>query len=151
MEGLVKGDVVVLSFPFTNLTATKKRPALVAANLDDDDAILCQITSKGRTDMHAIQLEKNDFEKGQLKDTSNIRSNKIFTANKEVILYKVGTIKAKKIKEVEEAVIKILFDRCFLPSLLMLDRTSFSKAICHFSTSQFNVLHFVQNLNLDTS
>ncbi len=107
MEGLVKGDVVVLSFPFTDLTTTKKRPALVAANLDDDDAILCQITSKERKDKHAIQLEKDDFKEGQLKDTSNIRSNKLFTANKEVILYKVGTINAKKLKEVEEAVIKI--------------------------------------------
>lgn len=107
MEGLVKGNVVVLSFPFTDLTATKKRPAIVAANLDDDDAILCQITSKERKDKHAIQLETDDFKEGQLKGTSNIRSNKIFTANKEVILYKVGTINSKKMNEVEEAIIKM--------------------------------------------
>ncbi|MEY5048833.1 MAG: hypothetical protein RLZZ175_2192 [Bacteroidota bacterium] len=40
MEQFVKGDVVVLPFPFSDLTGTKRRPALVLANLQGDDVIL---------------------------------------------------------------------------------------------------------------
>ena len=39
MEELVKGDVVVLPFPFSDLTASKKRPALIVANLKGNDII----------------------------------------------------------------------------------------------------------------
>jgi len=46
MGGFVKGDVVVMPFPYSDLSATKKRPALVIAVLDGDDVILCQITSQ---------------------------------------------------------------------------------------------------------
>ena len=45
MARFVKGDVVVVPFPFSDLTQTKRRPALVIANLSGDDLILCQITS----------------------------------------------------------------------------------------------------------
>jgi mRNA interferase MazF len=42
----VKGDVVVVPFPFSNLSQSKRRPALVIALLEGNDAILCQIISK---------------------------------------------------------------------------------------------------------
>ncbi|MFH1972979.1 MAG: hypothetical protein ABIJ18_05900 [archaeon] len=41
MEEFVKGDVVVIPFPFSDLSNSKKRPAFVAANLKGDDIILC--------------------------------------------------------------------------------------------------------------
>jgi len=40
MEGLVKGDVVVIPFPFSDLSASKKRPAIVVSNLAGDDQIV---------------------------------------------------------------------------------------------------------------
>ena len=46
MGEFMKGDVVVVPFPFSDLSANKKRPALVVATLTGDDVILCQITSK---------------------------------------------------------------------------------------------------------
>jgi glycosyltransferase involved in cell wall biosynthesis len=52
----VKGDVVVLPFPFSDLTANKKRPALVVANLSGDDIIVCLITSQNAKDNYAISL-----------------------------------------------------------------------------------------------
>lgn len=54
MEKLVKGDVVVVPFPFSDLSASKKRPAVVVATLTGDDIICCQITSEARFDEYAI-------------------------------------------------------------------------------------------------
>ncbi|MEM3374177.1 MAG: type II toxin-antitoxin system PemK/MazF family toxin [Candidatus Woesearchaeota archaeon] len=107
MEEFVKGDVVVLPFPFSDLSNSKKRPALVVAKLKSDDIILCQITSQNRIDDYSIILANDDFKQGSLNLTSLIRANKIFTTDKSLILYKIGTLKENKIKEVEAALIKI--------------------------------------------
>ncbi len=108
MEKLVKGDVVVLPFPFSDLSASKKRPAVVVATLTGDDIICCQITSEARFDEYAIVLNNNDFKEGGLQIASMIRPNRLFTADRSIILYKVGSLKEKKVKEVEEKVVEIV-------------------------------------------
>lgn len=45
MAKFVKGDVVVVPFPFSDLTQAKRGPAFVLAELTGNDLILCQITS----------------------------------------------------------------------------------------------------------
>ena len=107
MEKPVKGDIMILHFPFSDLSSTKKRPALVVANLKGDDVILAQITSNKKSDMYSINLNKKDFQKGQLDLDSYIRPNRLFTADKSLFLYKIGTIKQTKIKQSEKELIKI--------------------------------------------
>jgi len=107
VEEFVKGDVVVLPFPFSDLSKSKKRPALVVAILEGEDIVLCQITSEARVDSYSIVLTSNDFKKGSLNLTSMIRPNKLFTADKSIILYKVGSLKESKIKEVEKGIVNI--------------------------------------------
>lgn len=104
----MKGDVIVVPFPFSDLSQAKKRPALVITNLQGDDIILCQITSKSISDQYSIELKKDDFKKGRLKIDSNIRPNRLFTADIAIILYKVGTIKQVKIQEVIDKLIHII-------------------------------------------
>lgn len=88
MGKFVKGDVIVAPFPFSDLSANKKRPALVVASLTGDDVILCQITSKTIDDSDAIPLAKTDFKSGSLHQDSNIRPNCLFTADSNIILYR---------------------------------------------------------------
>jgi mRNA interferase MazF len=59
MERFIKGDVVVVPFPFSDLTAAKRRPALIIAELSGDDLILCQITSHKIMDPYSIELNGN--------------------------------------------------------------------------------------------
>ena len=108
MERLVKGDVVLVSFPFSDLSAIKKRPALVAATLEGEDVVLCQITSKAIFDRYALPLAESDFEKGRLPVESRIRTNKLFTASTSLVLYKMGTVNKQVVKKAEENIIKIL-------------------------------------------
>jgi len=108
MGAFVKGDVIVLPFPYSDLSSSKKRPALVIGVLEGDDVILCQITSKQRDDKYIVKLTDADFKRGKLDIDSNIRPNRIFTADKSIILYKIGSIKETKTQEVIERIIEIL-------------------------------------------
>lgn len=108
MAGFVKGDVVVVPFPFSDLTQAKRRPALVVAVLQGDDLILCQITSRLVLDRYAIPLETDDFSSGNLRQSSNIRPNRLFTADRQIILSKVGQVKSEKLDEVIAKIVEIL-------------------------------------------
>lgn len=108
MEGLIKGDVVVIPFPFSDLSNSKKRPAYVLANAIGEDIILCQITSQDRNDKNAIKILNSDFLKGSLKDTSYIRPHKLFTANKKMVQKTIGKLKEIKCNEVTDKIIEII-------------------------------------------
>jgi len=107
MERFVKGDVVVIPFPFSDLSASKKRPALVFSSLEGDDLILCQITSEARFDKYSIELKNTDFKQGKLNIKSMIRPNRLFTADRSLIQYKVGSLKNEKLKEAIDGLIKL--------------------------------------------
>ena len=102
LGNICKGDIVVLSYPFTDLTNTKSRPALVVHSADDDDVILCAISSR-KQDQHCVALSHAD-----LRVQSFIRLNKIFTADKKLIGYKVGEIRKEKMKEVMAGLVNII-------------------------------------------
>jgi mRNA interferase MazF len=104
----VKGDVVVVPFPFSDLTRAKRRPALVVAELEGDDLILCQITSQQIKDKYAVSIEDNDFKTGTLRQKSNVRPNRIFTADCHIVLYRLAHLKPDRINDVIERIVDIL-------------------------------------------
>jgi mRNA interferase MazF len=108
LAGFVKGDVVVLPFPFSDLTQAKRRPALVLAELEGEDCILCQITSQTIRDKYAINIDDHDFETGSLKRKSNLRPNRVFTVDAGIIRYQVGRLKTTKVNEVIDKLVEIL-------------------------------------------
>ena len=107
MEELVKGDVVAVSFPFSDKEGFKRRPALVVANLEGENTILGQITSKLKTDKNSTTIISKDFHKGDLKTASTACLDQLHTIHKSRILYKIGCLKYAKIKEIEKAIVKI--------------------------------------------
>ena len=108
MGKFVKGDVVVIPFPFSDLSGSKRRPALVVADLAGDDVILCQITSVARGDRYAISLDTADFESGSLPTKSFVRPNKIFTADQRLVLYRACRMNPKTMQTITTAIIEIL-------------------------------------------
>jgi len=104
----IKGDVVVLPFPFSDLTNYKRRPALVLADAGGNALILCQITSQAVKDEYAVQLDMSDFQSGSLKKTSCIRPNRIFSADERIIIYRAGHIDAAIIEKVISHLIRLL-------------------------------------------
>ncbi|MUL37367.1 type II toxin-antitoxin system PemK/MazF family toxin [Gloeocapsopsis dulcis] len=107
MAAFVKGDVVVVPFPFSDLISTKRRPALVVAELTRNDLILCLITNQTANDSYTTLIEDDDFETGSLNKTSYVKSNRVFTANEQIIAYKAGTLTSEKTNEVIDKLIAI--------------------------------------------
>jgi mRNA interferase MazF len=100
VEALVRGDIVVISFPFSDLSRTKTRPAMVLALPPGQDVILVQITSLFRPDSLSIDISKDDFSEGSLPIDSFVRCGKIFTADRAIVLRKAGRLKQEKFTQI---------------------------------------------------
>ena len=102
------GDVVIIPFPYSDLSQSKRRPALVLAGIGRGDFLLCQITSKQYDDSHALSLNESDFISGSLRRESFIRIGKLFTANESLSIGVAGHLESTKIAEAIEHLIKML-------------------------------------------
>ena len=92
MGKLAVGNVVLVAFPFSNLKGQKVRPALVLANVEFDNLILCQITSKSYTSKTSIRITSGDFVTGGLPIISYVRPDKLFTADTSIVKSEVGRL-----------------------------------------------------------
>ena len=102
------GQVVLVPFPFSDLSRAKMRPAVVLAEAGRDDWILCQVTSNPYGDEKAIPLREKDFQSGSLRVTSYARPGKLFTANAGLVAETIGVLKKTAIKRLIEGVVEIL-------------------------------------------
>ncbi len=106
MANISIGDIVFVHFPFSDLSKSKLRPALVLADAEKGDLILCQITSQPYTDTKAIMLQTDSFKTGQLLKISYIRPTKLFTAHISIIEKKVAHVK----NEVRQSVVNLIIE-----------------------------------------
>ena len=102
------GDVVLVRFPFSDLSQQKLRPALVLADAGQDDFILCQITSQPYSDQRAIKLEQSNFASGQLIKTSYVRPARLFTANVGIIERAVAHLKPEVREDIVREITKLM-------------------------------------------
>lgn len=103
-----RGEVVIVPFPFSDLSDAKRRPALVVAAPEGDDRILCQITSRTVRDHYAVPIQVGSFQEGGLRVPSNVRPNRIFTADLRLILYTAGCLQEEAHGEVVRRIKSIL-------------------------------------------
>jgi mRNA interferase MazF len=112
IENLVKGDVISVPFPFSDASATKRRPALIVAESDSNNMIVCPITSKPGRD-YEIKLEDQDFKVGKLNlSPCYIRPNIIATVDKSNVIRNIGKLRDEKINQVIATIIEILQKPC---------------------------------------
>ena len=107
------GDIILTPFPFTDLSGNKVRPALVLGTQSGgDDVTVCFISSAvpQKINKFDIMIEAKDksFQKTGLKLQSIIKSTKIATLDKAVVLGKIGELDVANVKKVKK-VLKIYF------------------------------------------
>ena len=93
-----KGDLVLISFPFTNLKGAKRRPAVVLV-VNEIDIVVCFITSKIDSTSDTDLVIKPHHNNG-LKRISTVRVDKIATLEKDLIKGKIGELSSEEISEV---------------------------------------------------
>jgi mRNA interferase MazF len=101
-------QIVLLPFPYSDLSAQKLRPALLLADVGRGDWLLCQITSKSYADLNAIELQQDSFSIGSLSRVSYIRAGKLFTAHESLFRNAVGQIKQETHEKVVAEIVKLL-------------------------------------------
>ena len=111
MVAPARGQVVLLRFPFSDLSRTKLRPAVVLADAGRGDLVLCQVTSKPYADARAVVLTQTAFAAGTLHVMSYARPGKLFTGNTDLIRTSVGTLTATALTEIIDAVIALLREK----------------------------------------
>ncbi|HEY3476243.1 MAG TPA: type II toxin-antitoxin system PemK/MazF family toxin [Anaerolineales bacterium] len=102
------GQIVLIPFPFSDLSEAKMRPAVVLAFAGRTDWILCQITSNPYGDERAIVLNDSDFYEGSLRVKSYARPGKLFTASNNIIAGEVGTLKAEIFQKLIDSIVDLL-------------------------------------------
>lgn len=102
------GAVILIRFPFSDLSNTKLRPAVVLASAGRGDWVLCQITSQPYGDPLAVEITNSDLVSGSFKKNSYARPGKLFTANDAIMLKQIGELTTTKLEEIVQAVVSLL-------------------------------------------
>jgi mRNA interferase MazF len=110
---LLRGEIVLTVFPFTDLSGSKRRPAVVlAVNADHPDVILAFISSVLPTHSAAADLlllpADPDFPQSGLKVPSVIRLNKLATLDRQLITRRIGTLTAQRLQRLDEKIVTVL-------------------------------------------
>ena len=88
---MTQGDIILVPFPFTDLSSVKTRPALVVSkNNRGDDVIIVAVTSQKGA---GVTLDNDDLSMGKLPIKSYVRLNKVVTLDKKLakkVVAKVG-------------------------------------------------------------
>ena len=108
MGGLGPGVVVLVRFPFSDLSSSKLRPALVLASAGGTDWVLCQVTSTPYGDPKARPLEAASFAEGGLPRQSFARPGKLFTANESIVVRRAGELNPEALRGILDAVVRLL-------------------------------------------
>ena len=102
-------SIVVVPFPFSDLSGTKLRPAVVLADAGRGDWLLCQITSNPYSDPDAIRITSKELQKGALTSAvSFARPIKLFTASESVINKLIAVLNDETFKAILMATIESL-------------------------------------------
>jgi len=104
-------DVVVVPFPFTDKTTTKRRPALVLSQANSFNkriahSVLAMITSASNSDW-PLDIEIEDIDAAGLPYASIVRM-KLFTLDDQLVIRKAGSLNTKDQIAVTEALCNLL-------------------------------------------
>ncbi len=86
-------EIVLIPFPYSDLTGSKKRPALIISNSilsKTEDRICCLVTSNIHKE--DVEIKNVDFKEGKLQFKSSVKPHRIFTINQRIIIKRLGIV-----------------------------------------------------------
>ena len=105
-------DIILIKFPFSDLSGAKVRPALVISNNQYNneklDCVVLAMTSKLSQSEYKVIVESKDLDSGSLPVKSAIRVDKPFSVSKNKVLKIQGKLNTTKFKAVINAILKLI-------------------------------------------
>lgn len=100
-----QGDIILLPYPFTDLSNTKQRPAVIISkdSINKQNYIVAKITSVIRGDKFSFPIAQKDIDR-ELKYESEVRTNEVFTVNNSIIIKKFASFKKEPLKLLTEII-----------------------------------------------
>jgi len=109
---LGRDDVVLVSFPFTDLSGQKLRPALIVGRPLGDDVVLAFITSRSSEAVpkaeYGIAPGDAEFAATGLKIASRVRLSKLATLHRALVRRRLGRIGPRSRRAVDGALRYVL-------------------------------------------
>lgn len=107
-----QGEIIVVPFPFSDLSSIKQRPVLILSKNSDneasDDIITCGITSNLKNAKYSVLIANEDLEEGEIPTKSRVKVDKLFTLDKSIIKKKVAKLNKEIFNKVKEEFFKLI-------------------------------------------
>ncbi|OGG58597.1 hypothetical protein A2765_02650 [Candidatus Kaiserbacteria bacterium RIFCSPHIGHO2_01_FULL_56_24] len=103
-----KGKIVLVPFPFTDLSGQKVRPALILHVSRGEDCILAFIASSVSKKKHPFDVPIKASKRNGLKSDSIIKTDKLATLQKKIVIGELGTLESIAVQAVDRALRKLL-------------------------------------------
>jgi len=105
-------EIVLLSFPFSNLRTSKVRPAIVISNNEynrnSDDIIAVPLTSNLKIRDYALLITNRDLERGRLIMDSNVKVDRIFSVDKKLVRLTIGRVSRNVHRRIKEIISELI-------------------------------------------
>jgi mRNA interferase MazF len=105
MKTYVSGEVLLLSFPFSDGSGSKRRPALVLLDTGDDDIIVALITSQAQRTKFDVVL--HEWQSAGLMLPSVVRVHKLATLQRNLVDRSLGQLTSDDWTNVQAAIFQL--------------------------------------------
>jgi mRNA interferase MazF len=107
-----QGEIVIVPFPFSDLSSIKQRPVLILSkNVDNEnieDIITCGITANIKDTRYSILFDNSNLVEGEIPKQSRVKVDKLFTISQDIVKKKVGRIDKETFKKIKLEFIKLV-------------------------------------------
>lgn len=104
---MTKGRIVLIPFPFTDLSGHKVRPALVLHSSRGEDCIVAFISSRPERKKHSYDVHVAPSAGNGLKVPSIVRVDKLATLEKKIVIGELGALEPEALKQVDTTLRKV--------------------------------------------
>lgn len=102
------GDIVLVPFPFTDLSASKRRPALLVRSLGEFGDWLCLPVTSQSAHLASIGLREDDFVGEGLPKASWIRVNRPTILSEQIMLGRIATVRPSLVESAQISLCRAL-------------------------------------------
>jgi len=101
-------DVILVPFPFSDLSYSKKRPALVLVDIHERDELICMMLTSALSIDHKVDISIKDIDLAGLPKPTVARISRVFTLKQSLVIKRLGIIEKEEYKDIISRLIKLL-------------------------------------------